>query len=102
MAYRVDRTKDWPAAIEFALELLPAEHRRMAERMYGLRVPLPRAQRVRERVVKLAMDLSVSESTLYKWREEVEDTVLMVAAARGLLGADGIARPRAAARRRRA
>ena len=59
-------------------------------RLYGLETPLPRNQPVRARMIKLSLELSVAESTLYKWREDILEIVLYAAIEYGLVGVFGL------------
>ena len=61
-------------------------------RLFGLEAPLPRGQPMRARLVRLCADLNVSESTLYKWREDVLEIVLYAAIESGLLCPFGLER----------
>ena len=55
------------------------EKARAMDRLFGLTHAVPRAQGNRGRMLRLADDFCISESTLYKWREEILITVLMAA-----------------------
>ncbi len=89
----------WVRAIDAARAYLRAENptkERFMSRLFGLETPLPRGQPVRARMIRLSMDLCVSESTLYKWREDILNLVLYAAIEAGLTclfgpqdGADG-------------
>lgn len=71
----------------------PVKERFMC-RLFGLETPLPRSQPVRARMIRLSMELSVSESTLYKWRDDIIEIVLYAAIEYGvvaLFGAEAIA-----------
>ena len=54
-------------------------------RLFGLDVSLPRSQPVRARMIRLSLELSVGESTLYKWREDILEIVLFAAVEYGLI-----------------
>ena len=54
-------------------------------RLFGLETPLPRSQPTRARMIRLSLELSVSESTLYKWREDILEVVLYAAIEYGLI-----------------
>ena len=60
-------------------------------RLFGLDTPLPRSQPVRARMIRLSIELSVSESTLYKWREDILEIVLYAAIEAGMVGLFGLA-----------
>ena len=59
-------------------------------RLFGLETPVPRSRSTRERMLKLAMELCVSESTLYKWREDVLEIVLYAAIDAGVVSPFGL------------
>ena len=59
-------------------------------RLFGLETPLPRSQPMRARLIRLSGELSVSESTLYKWREDILEIVLYAAMEAGVVGLFGI------------
>ena len=59
-------------------------------RLFGLETPLPRSQPMRARLVLLSAEMSVSESTLYKWREDIFEIVLYAAMEAGVIGLFGI------------
>ncbi|MPN56869.1 hypothetical protein SDC9_204562 [bioreactor metagenome] len=59
-------------------------------RLFGLETPLPRSQPMRARMIRLGGELSVSESTLYKWREDILEIVLYAAMEAGVVGLFGI------------
>ena len=63
---------------------------RFMVRLFGLETPLPRSRSTRERMMKLAMELCVSESTLYKWREDVLEIVLYAAIDAGVVSPFGL------------
>lgn len=69
----------WVRAIDSARLFLraqnPAKERYMT-RLFGLEAPLPRSQPMRARMIRLSVEMSVSESTLYKWREDILEIVL--------------------------
>lgn len=67
----------------------PVKERFMV-RLFGLETPLPRSQSTRERMIRLGMELCVSESTLYKWREDIFEIVLYAAIEAGLLRPFGL------------
>lgn len=87
------RTDGWACAIEAARSYFYAENpvkERFMCRLFGLETPLPRNQPVRERIIRLSIELSVSESTLYKWREDVLEIVLYAAIESGLVRPFGL------------
>ena len=55
-------------------------------RLFGLDTPLPRSQPTRARMLRLSQELNVSESTLYKWREDILEIVLYAAMEAGVVG----------------
>ena len=59
-------------------------------RLFGLEAPLPRGQPIRARLIRLCTEMSVSESTLYKWREDILEIVLYAAMEAGVVGLFGI------------
>ena len=79
----------WMRAIDSARVYLraqnPAKERYMC-RLFGLESPLPRSQPMRARMVHLSAEMSVSESTLYKWREDILEIVLYAAMEAGVVG----------------
>ena len=83
----------WMRAIDSARMYLraqsPAKERYMC-RLFGLETPLPRSQPMRARLVILSAEMSVSESTLYKWREDIFEIVLYAAMEAGVIGLFGI------------
>ncbi len=83
----------WVRAIDSARVYLraqsPAKERYMC-RLFGLETPLPRSQPMRARMVRLSEEMSVSESTLYKWREDILEIVLYAAMEAGVVGLFGI------------
>jgi len=83
----------WIRAIDSARMYLraqnPAKERYMC-RLFGLETPLPRGQPIRARLIRLTVEMSVSESTLYKWREDILEIVLYAAMEAGVVGLFGI------------
>ena len=76
----------WAAAIEGVLDMYRQEDpdkARAMDRLFGLTHPTPRLQKNRSRMLRLAADFCVSESTLYKWREEILTAVLVAAVENG-------------------
>ncbi|MEG1524502.1 MAG: hypothetical protein RR297_01545 [Clostridia bacterium] len=55
------------------------EKARAMIRLFGLHHPVPRYKKTKQRVVHLMNDLNVSESTLYRWRGEIIQLVLLAA-----------------------
>ena len=86
----------WVRAIDSARLFLraqnPAKERYMT-RLFGLEAPLPRSQPMRARMIRLSVEMSVSESTLYKWREDILEIVLYAAMEAGVVGLFGIREP---------
>ena len=60
-------------------------------RLFGLETAIPRNQATRTRMILLGQELNVSESTLYKWREDIFEIVLYAAIEAGLLSPFGLA-----------
>ena len=85
--------RGWIRAIDAARAYFramnPLKERFMC-RLYGLETPLPRNQPVRARMIKLSLELSVAESTLYKWREDILEIVLYAAIESGLIRPFGL------------
>ena len=83
----------WIRAIDSARIYLraqnPAKERYMT-RLFGLETPLPRSQPMRARLIRLSEEMCVSESTLYKWREDILEVVLYAAMEAGVVGLFGI------------
>lgn len=83
----------WIRAIDSARIYLraqnPAKERYMT-RLFGLETPLPRSQPMRARLIRLSEEMCVSESTLYKWREDILEVVLYAAMEAGVIGLFGI------------
>lgn len=79
----------WVRAIDTARVYLrahnPAKERYMT-RLFGLDAPLPRGQPMRARLIRLCTEMNVSESTLYKWREDILEIVLYAALEAGVVG----------------
>jgi len=83
----------WVRAIDVARGYLRAvnpQKERYMVRLFGLDAPLPRGQPVRARLVRLCTEMNVSESTLYKWREDIMEIVLYAAMEAGVVGLFGI------------
>ena len=77
------------AARAYFLAADPIKERFMS-RLFGLDTPLPRTQPMRARMIRLSLELSVSESTLYKWREDILEIVLYAAIEAGVVGMFGL------------
>lgn len=95
-ALRAERgsVRGWVRAIDAARAYFRTENplkERFMSRLFGLDTPLPRSQPVRARMIRLSIELSVSESTLYKWREDILEIVLYAAIEAGLVGLFGLA-----------
>lgn len=87
------RVAAWVAAIEGARALLLAEmpeKERAMTRLFGLDAPIPRYQQVRARMIRLRMELHVSEATLYKWQEDILRLVLGAAIEAGVIRPFGL------------
>ena len=83
----------WVRAIDSARMFLRAQNpvkERYMVRLFGLETPLPRGQPIHARMIRLCTELSVSESTLYKWREDIMEIVLYAAMEAGVIGLFGI------------
>ena len=83
----------WVRAIDSARTYLRAQNpakERFMTRLFGLETPLPRSQPTRARMIRLSEEMSVSESTLYKWREDIFEIVLYAAMEAGVVGLFGI------------
>lgn len=83
----------WTRAVEGARAILrdamPEKERAMT-RLFGLDAPVPRYLKTRPRLLRLAMDMNVSESTLYKWRSEIVLLVMGAAIETGAVSPFGI------------
>ena len=79
----IDAARDYFRAVD------PTKERFMS-RLFGLDTPLPRSQPMRARMIRLSLELSVAESTLYKWREDIVEIVLYAAMEAGLVGLFGL------------
>lgn len=83
----------WIRAIDSARIYLraqnPAKERYMT-RIFGLETAVPRNQPMRARLIHLSREMCVSESTLYKWREDILEIVLYAAMEAGVVGLFGI------------
>jgi len=83
----------WIRAIDSARMYLRAQSlakERYMCRLFGLESPLPRGQPMRARMIHLSAEMSVSESTLYKWREDIFEIVLYAAMEAGVVSLFGI------------
>lgn len=82
------RLSRWTAAIEQVRALYlqtEPEKARLMDRLFGLQHPVPRCNNNRKRILSLAMDFSLSESTLYRWRDEIVLATMLAAAQSGAL-----------------
>ena len=78
----------WIAAIDDARTRLRdsrPERERFLVGCYGLDMPRPRGMQMRARLISMSMELNMAESTMYKWRENVLDTVVFCALRTGAL-----------------
>ncbi len=78
----------WAGAIDAARACLKKEYplkERFMARLFGLDVPIPRNRSFHERIVRFAIEFNASESTLYKWREDVFELTIYAAVEAGLL-----------------
>lgn len=83
----------WVRAIDSARTYLRAQNpakERFMTRLFGLETPLPRSQPTRARMIRLSQEICVSESTLYKWREDILEVVLYAAMEAGVVGLFGL------------
>ncbi len=83
----------WARAIDAARAYFratdPLKERYMT-RLFGLETPIPRSQTARTRIIRLSLELCVSESTMYKWQEEILNIVLYAAVEYGLVSLFGL------------
>lgn len=90
------RLRGWVAAVDNARAMLrrayPLKERFMA-RCFGLDVPIPRSHGVKARLLKLSLDMHVSQSTLYRWREDAIELTLYGAIEAGVLRPFGLSQP---------
>lgn len=99
---RADRgaTQKWIRAIDmvrsYFRETDPMKERFM-NRLFGLETAIPRNQLMRSRMIQLVLELNVSESTLYKWREDILEIVLYAAIESGLIRPFGLGKTARAA-----
>ncbi|MCE5189852.1 MAG: hypothetical protein LLF75_11835 [Eubacteriales bacterium] len=85
---------EWIRAIDAARAYFRATNptkERFMSRLFGLDTPIPRNQHMRARMILLAEELAVSESTLYKWREDLFEIVLYAAIESDLICPFGLA-----------
>ncbi len=83
----------WVRAIDSARLYLRAQSpvkERFMTRLFGLEAPLPRGQPMRARLTHLCQEMNVSESTLYKWREDILEIVLYAAMEAGVISMFGL------------
>jgi len=83
----------WVRTIDSARMYLRAQNpakERFMTRLFGLETPLPRSQPTRARMIRLSEEMCVSESTLYKWREDILEIVLYAAMEAGVVGLFGL------------
>ncbi len=92
---QIGASQDWSGAIDAARryfhEIDPLKEQFMV-RLFGLETTIPRNQLARVRMVQLQSELCVTESTLYKWREDIFEIVLYAAIECGLIHPFGLAR----------
>lgn len=87
--------QEWIRAIDAARAYFRATNplkERFMSRLFGLETPIPRNQLTRARMLQLEQELAVSESTLYKWREDILEIVLYAAIECGLIRPFGLER----------
>ncbi len=78
----------WVRAVEQVLAMyreIQPEKARAMERIFGLSHPVPRCRNNRTRMLALAEDFCVAESTMYKWRDEIIFATMLAAAQSGAL-----------------
>ena len=88
-------SQDWSGAIDAARAYFRANDplkEQFMVRLFGLETAIPRNQLTRVRMVQLQAELCVTESTLYKWREDIFEIVLYAAIERGLIHPFGLTR----------
>lgn len=71
---RASRITRWACAIETVramYESTQPEKARAMDRLFGLTHVVPNCQNNRNRIIRLAQDFCISESTMYKWRDEI-------------------------------
>ncbi len=88
-------SQDWSGAIDAARAYFRATDplkEQFMVRLFGLETAIPRNQLTRARMVQLQAELCVTESTLYKWREDIFEIVLYAAIECGLIHLFGLAR----------
>lgn len=92
---QISASQDWSGAIDAARAYFraidPLKEQFMV-RLFGLETAIPRNQLARARMMQLQAELCVTESTLYKWREDIFEIVLYAAIECGLLHPFGLAR----------
>lgn len=87
-ARELTQMRGWVRAIDRVREKLAAESPRrrcFMDRCFGLDTSVPVSRSSRARIIQLSMDLNISESTAYKWRENILDLVLFAAIEAGVL-----------------
>ncbi len=92
---QISASQDWSGAIDAARAYFHATDplkEQFMIRLFGLETAIPRNQLTRARMVQLQAELCVTESTLYKWREDVFEIVLYAAIECGLVHPFGLAR----------
>ena len=84
----ITQIRGWVRAIDRVREKLAAEsprRRRFMDRCFCLDASSTAPRSSRARIIELCMDLHISESTAYKWRENILDLVLFAAIEAGVL-----------------
>lgn len=80
-------------AVEAALVLLETVYpikARFMRRLYGLDAPFNRTRQERARIFDAALALNASEATLYRWREDILQFVIVACIEAGLLTPTGV------------
>ena len=97
---QISASQDWSGAIDAARAYFraidPLKEQFMV-RLFGLETAIPRNQLMRSRMIQLVLELNVSESTLYKWREDILEIVLYAAIESGLIRPFGLGKTARAA-----
>ena len=80
------RLARWARAIQEVrtmYEQTQPEKGRAMDRLFGLTHAVPKCQSNRKRMLRLSMDFHISESTIYKWRDEIVMATLLAAVEAG-------------------
>lgn len=90
---RSTRLARWAHAIETVramYESTQPEKARAMDRLFGLTHVVPKCQNNRNRIIRLAQDFCISESTMYKWRDEIVMATLLAGVEAGAFKPYGI------------